>query len=337
MNSFSKTASSNSEHSISQSESYYLTVSGIDPTSLEVLPIIDSTTFSATSNSTAFSETNLVGDKAVQIITATDKEYEIIFESLGEPLAIESLKGINNSLPSEAVRYSDVVIPTGVKIKAGITLQGLENLRYDADGDGVYETEISPNLSVSGSAAEDLTAPDVTISYQQQGTNQLVTLSATDIETGVKEILYSLNGVDYQVYSQPFMVTPSQTSQIYAFADDNNLNRSNLLQFSIPPIAMTNQPVRPVLECVVANNDGTYTARFGYKNENTVPVTIAVGTNNKFSPNPIDRGQVTDFQPGRVYAAFNVNFNGSNLVWTLKGPDNKGRTSTASQNSARCQ
>lgn len=79
----------------------------------------------------AFSETNLVGDKAVQIITATDREYEVIFESLGEPLAIESLKGIDNLLPNEAIRYSDIIIPVGVKTKLKITLQGLENLQYD--------------------------------------------------------------------------------------------------------------------------------------------------------------------------------------------------------------
>jgi len=91
------------------------------------------------------------------------------------------------------------------------------------------------------------------------------------------------------------------------------------------------QPVRPVLECVTNNGDGTYTAFFGYKNDNNVSVYIPVGNKNKFTPTPQDRGQTRVFQPGRHYKVFTVNFNGSNLVWTLNG-----RTSTASSNSAPC-
>ncbi len=92
------------------------------------------------------------------------------------------------------------------------------------------------------------------------------------------------------------------------------------------------QPVRPVLECVRNNGDGTYTAFFGYRNDNDVSVYIPIGNRNKFTPTPQDRGQTRVFQPGRHYKVFTVNFNGSNLVWTLNG-----RTSTASSNSAPCQ
>ncbi|WP_448522309.1 IPT/TIG domain-containing protein [Schleiferia thermophila] len=92
------------------------------------------------------------------------------------------------------------------------------------------------------------------------------------------------------------------------------------------------QPVRPVLECVRNNGDGTYTANFGYKNDNDVSVYIPIGNRNKFTPTPQDRGQTRIFLPGRKYRVFTVNFNGSNLVWTLNG-----RTSTASSNSAPCQ
>uniref|UniRef100_A0A832G1G7 IPT/TIG domain-containing protein n=1 Tax=Ignavibacterium album TaxID=591197 RepID=A0A832G1G7_9BACT len=91
------------------------------------------------------------------------------------------------------------------------------------------------------------------------------------------------------------------------------------------------QPVRPVLECVKNNGDGTYTAFFGYKNDNNVSVYIPVGNKNKFTPTPQDRGQPRVFEPGRHYKVFTVNFNGSNLVWTLNG-----RTSTASSNSEPC-
>ncbi|MFP4394324.1 MAG: Ig-like domain-containing protein, partial [Anaerolineales bacterium] len=95
------------------------------------------------------------------------------------------------------------------------------------------------------------------------------------------------------------------------------------------------ESVRPILECVVDNRDGSYTAYFGYLNGNDFPVPIGVGDRNKFTPTPQDRGQPTTFEPGRTSywpdAAFGVDFDGNNLVWTLDG-----RTATASRNSTPC-
>ena len=113
------------------------------------------------------------------------------------------------------------------------------------------------------------------------------------------------------------------------WVSDNSLNSDTLIYKVVSALP---QPVRPVLECVTNNGDGTYTAFFGYKNENSVSVYIPVGSKNKFTPNPQDRGQTRVFKPGRQIKVYTVNFNGSNLVWTLNG-----RTSTASKNSAACQ
>ena len=113
------------------------------------------------------------------------------------------------------------------------------------------------------------------------------------------------------------------------WVSDNTLNSDTLIYKVVSTLP---QPVRPVLECVTNNGDGTYTAFFGYKNENSVSVYIPVGSKNKFTPNPQDRGQTRVLLPGRQIKIYTVNFNGSNLVWTLNG-----RTSTASANSAPCQ
>lgn len=95
--------------------------------------------------------------------------------------------------------------------------------------------------------------------------------------------------------------------------------------------------ISPVLECVKNNGNGSFNARFGYLNRNSTVVTVPVGTNNRFSPDPQDRGQVAAFQPGRIVWAFEVTWPGSgNLVWTLKGPDNQNRTATASSTSQAC-
>jgi hypothetical protein len=113
------------------------------------------------------------------------------------------------------------------------------------------------------------------------------------------------------------------------WVSDNTLNSDTLIY---KVVSILPQPVSPVLECVTNNGDGTYTAFFGYKNENSVSVYIPVGSKNKFTPTPQDRGQTRVFKPGRQIKVYTVNFNGSNLVWTLNG-----RTSTASSNSTPCQ
>lgn len=99
-------------------------------------------------------------------------------------------------------------------------------------------------------------------------------------------------------------------------------------------------PVRPILECVIDNGNGTYTAHFGYKNENATAVPIPIGADNKFSPGAQDRGQPSLFQTGRTpfwpSSAFQVVFDGANLTWTLKGPDGATRTATASAGSVPC-
>ena len=112
-----------------------------------------------------------------------------------------------------------------------------------------------------------------------------------------------------------------------------------------PPLASASErckePVRPILECVVEKGARDFTAYFGYDNENPTEVTIKVGSHNKFTPNPIDRGQPRVFKPGRTHAypeaAFSVRFDGKKLEWTLAGPDGKRRTATASGNSKRCK
>lgn len=90
-------------------------------------------------------------------------------------------------------------------------------------------------------------------------------------------------------------------------------------------------PSRPVLECVSANGDGTYTAVFGTNNPSAVTDASPIGRANSFSPAPADRGQPTSIAPGRSVAVFSVVFDGNNLVWSLNG-----RTSTASAGSRPC-
>lgn len=74
---------------------------------------------------------------------------------------------------------------------------------------------------------------------------------------------------------------------------------------------------KPTLQCVRNNGGGSYTAYFGYVNDNGVSIYVPIGSKNKFLLNPIDRGQPKLFLPGTHTNVFSVNFNGKNLTWTL--------------------
>jgi len=84
-------------------------------------------------------------------------------------------------------------------------------------------------------------------------------------------------------------------------------------------IPQPTQPVTPIVECVADLGSGHYRARFGYNNPNKLGVKITVGSKNKFYPTPENRGQVVTFAPGLHQNVFEVNFNGSDLKWTLNG------------------
>ena len=85
--------------------------------------------------------------------------------------------------------------------------------------------------------------------------------------------------------------------------------------------------VVPVLDYVVDNPAGGYTAWFGYRNRQDRTVRLAVGAENRFTPGSKDRGQPVEFLPGRHRRVFKVDFPRGSLVWHLDG-----RTATASPN-----
>ena len=92
-----------------------------------------------------------------------------------------------------------------------------------------------------------------------------------------------------------------------------------------------NGPVRPMLECVAINGDGTYTAVFGSSNPSNKARTEPIGLGNFFWPGEPNRGQPTRFGPDRTVASFSVTFSTPILNWTLNG-----RTTVASPRSQPC-
>ncbi|MCC6298253.1 MAG: hypothetical protein IT314_03065 [Anaerolineales bacterium] len=117
--------------------------------------------------------------------------------------------------------------------------------------------------------------------------------------------------------------------RIWSLDGSNSEKQPYTLRFDTP----APDKVTPILECVIENTDGTYTARFGYENPNPFVVVADVKNHqNKFEPAPNFRiGQPEVFAPGRVVDWFSVSFDGNGLTWILDG-----RAVTANRNSPRC-
>jgi hypothetical protein len=90
--------------------------------------------------------------------------------------------------------------------------------------------------------------------------------------------------------------------------------------------------ILPVMNCVTNNGDGTYTAFFGYDNQNSAGVFIPVYAQNKISPEPWDRGQPGVFKVGVQEKVFSVTWTSGNIIWHLIN-----NTAKAKTNSPPCQ
>jgi len=117
-------------------------------------------------------------------------------------------------------------------VRLQLTSQGVGELRYDADGDGTYETIVAPTSAVSGLAANDLTPPTLTIQATPETGGRRVTIDAQDA-SGVGAVYYSLDGATFQPYTGPISGVPLQLTTLYAFADDRVGNRSPLLAYAV--------------------------------------------------------------------------------------------------------
>jgi uncharacterized repeat protein (TIGR01451 family) len=110
--------------------------------------------------------------------------------------------------------------------------------------------------------------------------------------------------------------------------DKNCILQVGFTSQAVPPPP---QPITPVLDCVSRTATG-YLAHFGYSSQNSSTVSVPVGSENRFTPAPINRGQPASFAPGSQQGVFTVAFDGQPLTWEIRG-----RTAVASSTSTACQ
>ena len=125
-----------------------------------------------------------------------------------------------------------------------------------------------------------------------------------------------------------------QTNIVSVTSPENDINPDNdvasaVVYVEVPPETTT---VVPVVECVAQLPGGVLEAHFGYLNPDAESVVIPRGPKNEFSPDPSDRGQPDQFDPGRTVDVFQSQISGSSLKWTIGSS-----SATASASSPQCQ
>jgi pimeloyl-ACP methyl ester carboxylesterase len=179
---------------------------------------------------TGLEEYKAIGEDAVFLSIFPTQNHYVEFQVGNNPIMLEAVKGVGNKRPDLAVRFNDLYLPAGVKAQLKLTPESEASLRYDSDGDGVFETTLNPSVVLIGTQANDTESPVVTINSTRQGNSVTVEITAQDVTSGVNGISYSIDGVNFSNYSAPFVLSYSANPiTIYAFADDNAANRSGLV------------------------------------------------------------------------------------------------------------
>jgi hypothetical protein len=93
--------------------------------------------------------------------------------------------------------------------------------------------------------------------------------------------------------------------------------------FIAPGPASAAGTVTPLLDCVVQNSNGSYTAVLGYSNTTGRTTSIPFGTYNVITPSKYDRVQPTTFHSGTYHGVFKVTVSAydiwSSPEWRLNG------------------
>lgn len=218
------------------------------------------------------------GEHVRQLLLEQGGAYTVTFNTLAEPLGIEVMQG--DASIAHAVRYHDLSLPAGVTVSLVISGDIVSPLRYDGNADGIFESTISPTVDLTGAAANDTTPPTVTISGTLVSTNNVqVAITAHDSDTGLRKIFMSVDDVNYQSYHAPLNLDPTQIRAVYAFADDNAANRSQLVTYYLPSFTMPDVTISMThVEPMQTGTQGSYTIKVSNigKAPTTSPISVTV-------------------------------------------------------------
>lgn len=177
---------------------------------------------------------NCPKDNCVSVIMPVDRTYELTFTTKWE-LMLDAVKGVGNECPDEAIRYLGQAVPDGSTARLRITPRGVEDLRYDQNGNGNFSFTIKPTSHVFAPAAWDSDGPDVKFSTRTLDANTLLVTIAAQDESGVKTVVYCVDDGGCLHYDKPIKLTRGRAHHIRAFADDTLGNRGGLSEYNTKP------------------------------------------------------------------------------------------------------
>jgi pimeloyl-ACP methyl ester carboxylesterase len=186
--------------------------------------------------------TYVSGEDCFQLLLPADlrlgESYTVSFASTGKPMSIDYDKSQGDSdTATQLVRYLDLNLAAGTKVQLTFDARGPLALVCDQDGDGVFETVIPATASAMGAAARDREEPTIAFQETSKDGRRLILINASDSDSGVRVIRYSLDGMTFQTYDGPIFVDTCLDRAIYAVADDNVGNRSGKVSYNL-----VNQP-----------------------------------------------------------------------------------------------
>ena len=276
------------------------------------------------------------------IRNADDGIYRLVLEGMFEPSSIHThlmirRQDTQGAEVSESIEFLTVVTE-GTKSE------------YEVDYHRGLEVEVYVRKVVTPSSMkqelgamqelgwfEDATLFDELDHHLQQAQDRLAQSDSAGAREAVAAFRARLNGAGDTIGENGYEILAADAESLQAQLPEAE-------DPAPPPPVNAKADVRPILECVIDNHDGTFTAYFGYENHHGEPVTIPHGSKNKITPAIYEQLQPEAFfipnavpgRPGRTAAypahAFSLTFDEDRRVrWKL----GRGRV-TASSRTERC-
>lgn len=108
-------------------------------------------------------------------------------------------------------------------------------LSLDTDGDGSTDQIVEPSAVLDSQESEDLTPPETQVILTGKekkdgsyGNDVLVELQAADNLSGVLKTWYSLDGVDFSEYTEPFILEKKDIYELYYYSTDRAGNNEEV-------------------------------------------------------------------------------------------------------------
>jgi hypothetical protein len=166
------------------------------------------------------------GVDSVYVMVPVGDTYSITFGTDEPSLSVEIVRGRGNVSPDEAIRYNDVVVGNGTG-RLEFTAAGVGPVRLDANNDGRFESIVQPTAHVTGLAAKDTHRPRVEFEVlKSDATTIIIAIKAVDVETGVKKLFYSFDGLTDVPYEGPVRIRLKDVEVFWAIAEDHAGNQT---------------------------------------------------------------------------------------------------------------